>query len=342
MVVIEIDQINLDESNKKGIDNKILLDKSLKSSDKIDDVLHVITVISNVCEFKRRWQLIEEFIERMNKVDNIKLYVVELAYDQQEFHITQANNPNHLQLRTEHALWHKENMINLAIRKLLPNNWKSVAWIDSDIEFENNDWVDNTLKVLNNFDIIQLFNICLDLDEKENPMSIWQSFGYKYCNGKTFNHAKGLNYWHCGYAWACTREFYEKIGGIYDKGILGSGDYILSQILLGNVASGDMKLLDFKNDIANHYAQISYNQIKVGYIPSVIKHYFHGSKINRKYIERNEILKKINYSPSVHVKYDDNGILIPTENMSNECLEDIKKYFFQRNDDEYYDLLKLF
>ena len=221
MVVIEIDQINLDGNCKKGIDNKILLDKSLKSIDKIEDVLHVVTFISNICEFKRRWQLMEEFIERMEKTDNIKLYVVELAYGNQSFHITESNNPNHLQLRTEHALWHKENMINLAVRKLLPSNWKSVAWIDGDIEFENNDWVDNTLKTLSNFDIIQLFSICLDLDENENPMSIWQSFGYKYCNGKIFNHAKGLNYWHCGYAWACTREFYEKMNGIYDKGILG-------------------------------------------------------------------------------------------------------------------------
>jgi hypothetical protein len=56
----------------------------------------------------------------------------------------------------------------------------------------------------------------MDLDEHEVPMNIWQGFGYKFCNGKTFTHQRGLNYWHCGYAWDCTREFYEKIGGIYD------------------------------------------------------------------------------------------------------------------------------
>ena len=147
MVVLDALQID-DVETKYGIKNKILLDRSLASSKKIDDVLHVITYISNVCEFKRRWQLMNEFIDRMSKIKNIQLYVVELAYGDQDFHITSSDNPNHLQLRTEYALWHKENMINLAIKKLLPAEWKAVAWIDGDIEFENNDWVDNALKVL--------------------------------------------------------------------------------------------------------------------------------------------------------------------------------------------------
>ena len=52
---------------------------------------------------------------------------------------TNANNKKHLQLNTNNIpLWHKENMINIGIRKLLPNNWKAVAWIDADIEFGAN------------------------------------------------------------------------------------------------------------------------------------------------------------------------------------------------------------
>jgi hypothetical protein len=279
-------------------------------------------------------------MEKMNGINNVILYVVELAYGDQEFHITDKTNPNHLQLRTKHALWHKENMINLAIKKLLPENWKAVAWIDSDIEFENPNWAINTLKVLNNFDIIQPFSICLDLDEHENPMSIWQSFCFKYCNGKEFKHERGLNYWHCGYAWACTRNFYEKIEGIYDKGILGSGDYILSQILLGNVASLDKSLLEFKDDITDHYKNILGSNIKIGYVPTTIKHYFHGSKVNRKYIERNEILKKIHYDPRTHIARDENGVIIPTVDLGHICLNEILQYFSQRNEDEYYSLLE--
>ena len=165
MVVIDIDNMTIEliESKKIIKSNKHLINKALKSQNKIDDVLHVITVISNVCEFKRRWHLMNEFIERMKEYDNIILYVVELAYGEQEFKITDENNPNHLRLRTPHALWHKENMINLGVKKLLPTNWKAMAWIDGDIEFENLNWATDTLKVLTEFDIVQLFTVCFVL-----------------------------------------------------------------------------------------------------------------------------------------------------------------------------------
>jgi len=318
--------------------NKDLFNKCLNNNNQIDDVLHVITFISNICNFKRRWQLMSEFNERMNKVKNIQFYIVELAYEDQEFKITNSTNPNHLQLRTKYALWHKENLINIGISKLLPSNWKAVAWIDGDIEFEDNNWVNNTLKLLTKFDIVQLFTVCFDLDENNIPMNIWQSYGYKYCNGYTFNYDRGINYWHNGYSWACNRKFYNKIGYIYDKGVIGSGDYILTQGFLDRVACVNGNLTGFNEDIIKFIKKLK--KIKVGYIPSIIKHYFHGSKINRKYIERNEILIKNNYNPSKHLTYDKNNILIPTNEMSQEFLLDIKKYFFQRNDDEYYELIK--
>jgi hypothetical protein len=280
-----------------------------------------------------------QFIERMVQYDNIKLYVVELAYGEQEFMITNPTNPNHLQLRTKYALWHKENLINLGINKLLPKDWKAVAWIDGDIEFENLNWVDETLKVLTNFDLVQLFTTCFDLDEYDIPMNIWQGYGYKYCNGEIFKHNKGVNYWHSGYAWACTRTFYDQMGKIYDKGIVGSGDYILTQAIIGNVACADKSLTDFKDEIIQYKEKLNNYNLKIGYITSNIKHYFHGSKVNRKYVERNQILIKNKYSPTLHLEYDDNGVIIPTKNMSPEFIKDIKDYFFQRNEDEYYELI---
>jgi hypothetical protein len=61
--------------------------------------------------------------------------------------------------------------------------------------------------------------------------------------------------------------------------------------------------------------------------------------VNRKYVERNQILIKYNYSPILHLGYDHNGVIIPTGNMSSEFIRDIKDYFFQRNEDEYYELI---
>ena len=329
-----------------------LIKDAILNCEPIDNTLHVITVISNICEFKRRWFLMKEFIKRMNDTPNIQLYVVEIAYGNQDFHITDENNSKHLQLRCEHALWHKENMVNLGIKKLLPDNWKAVAWVDGDIEFDDPKWSLNCLKILNHFDFVQLFTTCMDLDNNEIPMNIWQSYGYKYAHGYPFQQLKGINYWHSGYGWACKREIYEQMGGLFDKGILGSGDYILCQAILKKPAFISHKLSGFKNEIHNFIKKIYSdiddidavsvfgdvsnvsNNIKVGYVPTNIKHYFHGSKINRKYIERNEILIKHNFDPAIHLKYDENGVIIPTELMSADFLQDILHYFSQRNEDE--------
>ena len=340
MVVIDTESSSFEliESKKILKSYKWLLNKCLKSDQKIDDTLHVIAVVSNVYEFKRRWQLMREFVERMKDTPYIKLYIVELAYGEQEFVVTDPANPRHLQLRTADALWHKENMINVGVKKLLPHDWKAMAWVDSDIEFDNPNWALDTLKVLKEFDLAQLFTTAFDLNEHNIAMSIWQSYGYKYCNGERFKHTKGIDYWHSGYAWSCTRSFYDSMGGLYDRGIIGSGDYVMTQGFVGNTACGDRSLGKFKIDIEKYNAAIK-EDVKIGYIPCNIRHYFHGSKKNRKYIERNQILIRHKYDPSTHLAYNDDGILIPSPNMSAQFKKDILDYFGQRNEDEYYELV---
>ena len=151
---IEIDDIYFSKNELK---------ESINNNEPIEEKLNVIIVISNPCQFARRYILARELIKRFDEEEeNVELYVVELAYNKQLFHVTEANNKKHLQLRTNTApIWHKENMINLGVKYLLPKSWKAFAWIDADIEFESASWALDTLKVLNGYkDIVQLFSLC--------------------------------------------------------------------------------------------------------------------------------------------------------------------------------------
>ena len=182
--------------------------QTIENNDPIEDKLNVIAVISNPCLYKRRYQLIHEFIERIEKFEpNVRLFIVELAYGTQEFVITNKNNKNHLQLRTETPLWHKENMVNLGVKYLLPNDWKAFAWVDADIEFEDNLWAINTLKILNgSADIVQLFSHCIDLGVKYETLQVHTGIMYAYCNGEKYITPKKYgNYFHVGYDWDITR-----------------------------------------------------------------------------------------------------------------------------------------
>jgi hypothetical protein len=321
-----------------GISSEVVDIKNiLKIAQPIDNYLHVICVISNPCNYERRNILAKEFICRMQEEPNIILYVCEMIYEElnDDFKITDPSNCNHLQLKTLVPLWHKENMINITIKNLLPPTWKAVAWIDADIEFESPTWALDTLKLLNGtFNAVQLFSHCADLDKFEEPMNIFQGFGYLYANKKDMNKA-GINYPHPGYGWAYTRDLYDKMGSIYDLSILGSGDANMVFCLIANgMKSMHTNVTDgYKESLINFEKSIANNAV-IGYIPGVIKHYFHGSKQNRRYVERWGTIINNNYDPYKHVAYDLRGILVPTSLFPKQLMIDILNYFKERNEDE--------
>lgn len=281
------------------------------NNEPIEDNLHVVAVISNPCNYKIRYKLAREFMARMENEQNVIVYLVELVYGDQDFVLTDSNNKRHLQLRGDIPLWHKENMINLGVKYLLPSDWKAFAWIDADIAFDNPHWSMDTLKILNNgCDVVQLFTNCVDMGHDEKIMNMFTGFGYQY--SKMFKKGLGTNYWHPGFAWACNRYAYDKMEGVLDFGILGSGDNIMCHPFI-NCADKSLKS-GMSQDYINYICvkQEKMKDLRLGYVPGIIRHYFHGKKVNRKYLEREDILSKYKYSPYKHMMYNDIGLIIPT------------------------------
>jgi hypothetical protein len=320
------------------IDNIEYIGDSIRSSilnnTPIDTVLHVVVVLSNPCQYARRYILAREFIQRMLNEENVILYIVELAYGDDDFHVTDKKNKRHLQLRGSVPLWHKENMINIGVKKLLPTEWKAMAWIDADVEFENSSWALDTLKVLNGCkDVVQLFSHAVDMDKEKNAMSIFPSFGFQYTKGSKYG-GVGINMWHPGFAWACTRTCYEKMGGLYELSILGSGDHNMSLSLIkrGVYSLNAETAQPYKDSVTVFEGRVK--NLRLGYVPGLIRHYFHGSKKNRKYMERWMILVKYKYNPQIHLTKNKDGLLIPTKLCPPGLLKDILAYFSERNEDE--------
>ena len=114
MTIIENNKINNINCNYNEIKFAI------KNNEPIEEKLNVIIVVSNPCLYKKRYNLLNDFVKRMNEEEeNVKLFIVELIYKNQQFAVTDKNNKNHLQIYTETPLWHKENMINLGVKNLL-------------------------------------------------------------------------------------------------------------------------------------------------------------------------------------------------------------------------------
>ena len=326
-----INGIEIDDINYKVNDIKY----AIINNDPIEDKLNVIIVISNPCLYAKRYILLREFVKRIEEEEeNVELFIVEMIYPKQRFIVTDAKNKKHLQLRTDTPIWHKENMINLGVKYLLPKSYKAFAWIDADIEFENTTWATDTLRILNGSkDIVQLFSHAIDMDTDCTNLNIFNGFGYSFQKNKAYttNHK---DFWHPGFAWAITRKAYERIGGLYDKGVLGSGDNIMALGFINNVESTmNPEYSDGYKESMLEF-QKKANKLRIGYTPGVIRHYYHGSKKNRNYTERWKILIDHAFCPIKHLKYDEKGVLIPTDEFPIGFAQDIMKYFYQRKEDE--------
>ena len=100
-------------------------------------------------------------------------------------------------------------MLNIGVKRLLQNepHYKNVCFIDADIHFDNVHWVEDTLKLLSSYDIIQMFNVCLDLDSNAETMACYRSFGYQCHHHKKIFSNNQINYPYITYN---DRLFYDK------------------------------------------------------------------------------------------------------------------------------------
>jgi hypothetical protein len=116
---------------------------------------------------------------------NVHLHVGELGYGDRPFEITDpAQDPNDLQLRTNHELFHKENVLNRIIQTF-PAGWKYGAYIDADFHLTRHDWALETIQQLQHYDFVQPFSSYSDLTGETYgtghlPLQVNTGFAFNY------------------------------------------------------------------------------------------------------------------------------------------------------------------
>lgn len=282
-----------------------------------DKTLHVIGVCSNPAIYHSRYRLFREWVKHIESQLNVKLYLVEAAFGDRVHEVTEAGNPRHLQLRTKSEIWIKENMINLGVRHLLPRDWKYLAWIDADITFRNPTWALDTLHQLQHYPVLQPWQSAVNLGPTGNVTKAFDSVGYKIHKGidprrgKTYTGDPYI-FGHCGYAWACIREFFENVMGLIDFAILGSADHHMALGMRGlysHSVHSAMKgpFMDMCHAWQTRAMQKTHGI--VGYVDGTIEHSFHGPMERRNYQGRWDILIKHGFNPSTDLRRDAQGMI---------------------------------
>lgn len=299
----------------------------------------MIGVISNPVRWQSRYRLARKWIEEMEKTPNVRAYVVEAAYGDREHEVTEPSCDRHMQVRIKSEIWLKENLINIGVKNLLPKDWKYMAWVDMDVHFRDPNWATSTVHQLQHYNLVQPWSHCADLDFHGGVHQSFKSFGYLHSQGKQKWHGKGKDgyeYAHTGFAWACTRYFYENVEKILDFCIFGSGDHhmawacigLVRETIHGEVTQGYLDLcLEWQAKAMRATAKL------IGFTHGRIEHNFHGPKERRQYWSRWQIPLTHNYDPRHDIAYDSQGVIQFVGSKKYEFERDIMQYNRQRLED---------
>ncbi len=296
--------------------------------------LYVVTCISNPVRYRTRYDLYKKFAKHVEQSGAI-LYTTEMAFGDRDFSITEANNIQHVQVRSFYEIWHKENMLNLAIQRL-PADWEYVAWVDADVLFQRPDWVEETIEQLQHYHFVQMFSHATDLSPQFEPMQSHTGFVYDYYqNPGKMKQGGYATFSHPGYAWAARREALDACGGLIDQGVLGSGDRHMACSMIGKVEHS------YNSGVSANYKDMclewqrrceTFVKRDVGYMAGTISHFFHGSKQNRGYKDRWRILVDHQFDPYRDLRKDTQG-LYQLDDDKIGLRDDIRRYFRSRHED---------
>lgn len=248
----------------------------------------------------------------------VKLTVVELQYGERPF-VCNLPNVNHVGVRADSWAWSKENLINLGLTRL--PNARYICWEDADIFHRDPNWASETVHYLQHYRAVQTWTQCIDLGPHGQVHSINRSFGDCYIQGspvaadtEKWWKADGgpYDYAHSGFSWACHRELLNRTGGLFELGGMGSGDYHMALAMVGKVEYSIVK--DCSESYQDHLLRWedraqSYINGRLGAVPGVIEHKFHGSKKRRGYLGRWDMFQKHQFDPDTDLKRNTFGVV---------------------------------
>ena len=305
-----------------------------------NDKLFAVSVVFNPANWQSRIRLYKDFAPYLEYC-GVKLFTVEIALQDRPFEVTTSYNPWNLQLRSNHILWHKERALNLgyqALKKLVPNI-KNVAFLDADVKFTNPNWAKDTVLSLDHYDVVQTFSQCMYLGPDHEMLWTtisrfqgWLNKGYHQIPPKPLTQiATG----HPGLAWAFRTDTLDKLGGLFETSITGSGDTHMANGLMGDIIFNAKPGMSegFKKSLLDWQAKADqYVKWNIGAVKGSCLHYWHGRGDERGYAKRWDITCFHKYDPATDIKTGENGLFEYTGNKKN--LEfDLRISLTSRNED---------
>ena len=327
-----------------------------------EQTLHIAGVYSNPFRWRSRRQLFNDFVHHMRATPNVQLHVVELAYGDRPFEVTEEGDPLAVRLRTDCEMFHKENLINLGVRSF-PAGWRYGGYSDGDFHFTRHDWALEAIHLLQHHEFVQLFSNYCDVtsatatsDTGHRMYRSNSSFAWNYLHQAEFKALKqkqqetdpyyglplptaefpfGFPPGAPGGAWAWRRSAFDTVGGMLDTCVMGSADWWMAFGLIGQrtMLKGDATIRSYNDEIRNWQARARALTANMGCVDNFALHFWHGSSSSRAYGNREATLADLKFDPRLDITKDWQGVYRWTGNKPR-LRDAVRRYFINRMEDE--------
>lgn len=302
--------------------------------------LWVITPYYNPQGYKSRRLNYEIFVKLLRE-SGIRVLTVECAFGDQPFDLPESTDV--IKVRCKSLMWQKERLLNLAL-SWLPTSCRYVAWLDCDLVFTNPNWARDTVALLEQVPIVQVFETCNRLPEHyataDAARDAWPScakvVSESRCALKT---GVFKDHGHTGYGWAARRELLER-HGLYEHAIIGAADDYMFHAIVGDLNSRCFRwTLQDNPERLRHFLEWAEpfavaTEGKLRAVPGEILHLWHGDLANRQYHIRHDQFRAFNFNPYTDL------IALPGRPFelregvaSPELIAWFRSYFEQRRED---------
>ena len=242
-------------------------------------------------------------------------------------------------------LWQRERFWNIALENIGSHN-EIVVWIDADVVFPDNAWVERLEKQLTQSAMVHLFSSIADVQcfgngftstktVRQSIVKMGQRPGELACDQYFSRSGISLSLGYSpGFAWAAYAELITDIC-FPDFLILGSGDKAFLAAALGyqREYANALQLNPWLKKRYLTWAKTVHERIKgrIGYIKNDILHIAQGAYEHRRYCDRYSIIASSDFSLPRFLEINTQGAWVWSDE-GNQYAERIQAYFEGRDD----------
>jgi hypothetical protein len=280
---------------------------------RLDQTLWAITAYFNPMGYRRRRENFRLFRERLR----VPLVAVELGFGGR-FDLGDDDAETLVRISGGDVMFQKERLLNLALAHV-PVECRHIAWLDSDVVFERNDWMHAAVDALARHSLVQLFGQVDYVragwagptsDGPEVYLSR-QSLASATAAGRDPLAAIHLRVpgsevpvYSKGFAWAGWRSVLEQ-AGLYDECILGGGDSALVSAVFGDMESvvHRQEMSQAQEARYGGWARLlrAAGGDAIGLVDGRIFHLWHGDMRSRRHGSRHAGFRRFEFDPAVEI-----------------------------------------